>query len=103
MCLFKNRRKVVRVTFCTVSSSPLNFKKRLENKPDFVKKQRRMMFGDLGLSLGVGAAVSGIAAGIIRYKRIPNVFANSIEIGSVCSYLTYMGTLIATPFRVKAK
>ena len=59
------------------------------------------MFGDFKLSLGVGVTLGGIAAGIIRYKKIPNVFANSLEIGSVCSYLTYMGTLIATPFRVK--
>ena len=103
MCLFKNWRKVVRVTFCAVSSVPQNFKKNYKNKSEFAQKHKKMFFGDLGLSLGVGIAMSGLAAGIISYKRIPNVFANSLEIGSVCSYLTYMGTLIATPFRVKAR
>ena len=92
----------MRIAFCAVSYVPHNFKNKLNNKSEFAQKQRKMMFGNLGLSLGVGVAMSGIAAGIIRYKRIPNVFTNSLEIGSVCSYLTYMGALITTPFRVKA-
>ena len=55
----------------------------------------------MGMSVGVGVAMGSMAAGIMSYKRLPSVFANSLEIGSIFSYLTYMGTLIATPFRVK--
>ena len=102
MCLFNYRRKVVRVTFCAVSSVPQNFKNSFGSKSEFTKTQRKMVFHDLGLSLGVGLTVSSLAAGVIRYKRIPNVIANSLEIGSVCSYLAYMGTLISTPFRAKS-
>ena len=103
MCLFTYWRSVVRVSFYTFNFSPLSFKRRTNSNSQsaFSKKQKNMLIGDLGMSVGVGVAMGSMAAGILKYKRIPSVFANSLEIGSIFSYLTYMGTLIATPFRVK--
>ena len=57
------------------------------------------MFGDIGVSIGTGAIMGGIVALIMHYKKLPNILANSFNFGSIFGYLTYMGTLIATPFR----
>ena len=93
----------MRVAFCTFGSNPKSFKSNSvsELQRDYLKKQRKLLFEDLSLSIGVGVVAGATAAGIMRYRKLPNVFVNSLEIGSVFSYLTYMGTLIATPFRVK--
>ena len=59
------------------------------------------MLGDLSLSVGVGVAAGIVAAGILSKKKAPNVFINSLSLGAVFSYITYIGTLLATPFRLK--
>ena len=88
----------MRVSFGSVNNS-ISFKCKYGSKLNSSNK-KRTMFGDLGFSLGVGVTMGGLAAGVMRYKRLPNIFVNSFDFGSVFSYLTYMSTLIAKPFRV---
>ena len=91
----------MRVSFCTVSFSPQNFRKNTnaDRKLNVDKNLPKTMLGDLGMSIGVGVVTGGIVAEIMRYKKLPNIFSNSFNFGSIFAYLTYMGTLIATPFR----
>ena len=93
----------MRVSFNSSGFYPQNFKGSgmLASQKAYDRKQKLMLIGDLGLSLSVGVAAGFAAAGIMRYKKMSNIFVNSLELGSIFSYLTYMGTLIATPFREK--
>ena len=65
------------------------------------KIENAKILGDLGLSLGIGVAAGCISAGILSRKKLPNVFVNSLGVGTMVSYITYIGTLLAIPFRLK--
>ena len=92
----------MKVSFYPVYSPSTNFKQRMNRHGQHNNtKPKKVLFGDIGLSLGIGVAMGTVAAGIMRHKKLPNIFSNSFEIGSVFGYLTYMGTLISTPFRGK--
>ena len=83
-----------------------NYANPLNKNKNFGKISQRhyaetKLLGDLGLSVGVGVATGIVAAGILTKKKAPNVFINSLSLGAVFSYITYIGTLLATPFRLK--
>ena len=75
----------------------LSFKNTISER----RLERRQQLKDIGISIGVGVAAGLITAGVLYKKKAPYAFINSLEIGAVFSYITYIVTLLTAPFRLK--